>query len=195
MCQYRNSSLTFIYSMIFPVFFGIFLFKANVEKQICFGLGISYCSLVISVVVPVLKKRKEIKEIQKNGRCYVGNIEKLIEIEVGTTYNRFGHKEYDNAYYLKVIPEEEIFAKPFVYSDVLVGKKGQNISNKVLIYDWYGKTFVVCTDVKTKQNYKVEQTKEVMQYSCNRRWLIFINRLIAIIDVLFIIVEVLFIMF
>lgn len=65
--------------MIFPVFFVGFLLKANVEKQICFGLGICYLLLLISVALPIVKRRKEIKEIQRNGKCYVGNIENLIE--------------------------------------------------------------------------------------------------------------------
>lgn len=185
--NYRNSSLKFFYFTIFPVFFVGFLFKANVEKQICFGLGICYLLLLISVALPIVK-RKEIKEIQKNGKCYVGNIENLIEIEVGTTYNRFGHTEYDNAYYLKVIPKEKNSANLFIYSDILIGKKGQKISKEVLIYDWYGKTFVVCTEVKTKQHYNVEQTKEVIHYSWNRKCLIYVNRFIVVIDILLIIV-------
>ncbi|MBQ3601996.1 MAG: hypothetical protein II992_12480 [Lachnospiraceae bacterium] len=187
MNYYRDSSLKFFYFMIFPVFFVGFLLKANVEKQICFGLGICYLLLLISVALPIVKRRKEIKEIQRNGKCYVGNIENLIEVEVGTTYNRFGNTEYDNAYYLKVIPKEKISANHFVYSDILIGKKGQKISKEVLIYDWYGKTFVVCTDVKTKQHYKIEQTKEIIHYSWNRKCLIYVNRLIIVIDILLII--------
>lgn len=132
MNYYRDSSLKFFYFMIFPVFFVGFLLKANVEKQICFGLGICYLLLLISVALPIVKRRKEIKEIQRNGKCYVGNIENLIEVEVGTTYNRFGNTEYDNAYYLKVIPKEKISANHFVYSDILIGKKGQKISKEAL---------------------------------------------------------------
>ena len=78
----------------------------------------------------------------------------------------------------------------FVYSDVLVGRKGQKVSKEVLVYDWYGKTFVVCTEVKENQNYKVEQKKEVIRYSWNRKCLIYINRFIAVIDIVLFITEV-----
>ncbi len=188
MNYYRNSSLMFLFYSIFPVFLVMFLFIENVDKKICFGLGICYSLLVISVALPIFKRRTEIKEILKKGKCYNGKVEKLIEIEVGATYNRFGNTEYDSAYCLKVIPQEEITGKSYIYSDILIGKKGQKISQEVLIYDWYGKTFVDCIGIKKKQHYKVEQMKEVMQYSWNRKCLIYINRITVILDILLIIV-------
>ena len=111
----------FLYATIFPILLMGFLFIAN-KKQMCFGLGFCYLVLVISVTMPIAKRRKEIKEIQKNGICYVGNIENLVEVKVETTFNRFGHAEYDHAYCLKVVLNEK---NHFVYSDVLVGRKGQ----------------------------------------------------------------------
>lgn len=186
MNHYRESSMRFLYATIFPFLLMGFLFIAN-KKQMCFGLGFCYLMLVISVTMPIAKRRKEIKEIQKNGICYVGNIENLVEVKVETTFNRFGHAEYDNAYCLKVVLNEK---NHFVYSDVLVGRKGQKVSKEVLVYDWYGKTFVVCTEVKENQNYKVEQKKEVIRYSWNRKCLIYINRLIAVIDIVLFITEV-----
>ena len=89
--------MNFLYATIFPILLMGFLFKAN-KQQMCFGLGICYLVLIISVALPIAKRRKEIKEIQKNGTCYVGNIEDLVEVKVENTFNRFGHAEYDNAY-------------------------------------------------------------------------------------------------
>lgn len=198
MNYYRNSSLKIFYSTIFPVIFiGLFL-KANLgktEKQMCIGLLICYLLLLISVALPIVKRRKGIKEIQENGNCYAGTVEKLMEVEVGTTYNRFGHTEYDSAYYLKILPKEELRANFFVYSDVLIGRKGQKISKEVLIYDWCGKTFVVCTSIKTKQHYEVEQTKEAIHYSWNRKCLICINQFLAMMDILLIPIWIYFIFF
>lgn len=179
MNYYRNSSLKILYFSIFPVIFVGFFVKANVEKRMCIGLLICYLLLVISVALPIIRRRREIKEIQNNGNCYIGTVEKLMEVEVGNTYNRFGGTDYNSAYYLKILPKDEINADFFVYSDVLTGKKGQKISKEVLIYDWCGKTFVVCTSVKTKQHYEVEQTKEVIHYSWNRKCLVFVNQLLA----------------
>lgn len=151
MNYYRDSSLNIFYSTIFPIIFVGFLYIAieNERKILFIGLAaLCYLLLVISVALPIFKRRREIKEIQRNGRCYIGTVEKLMEIKVGTTYTRFGHTVYQTAYYLKVLPQGESNANHFVYSDILVKSKGQKISKDVLIYDWYGKTFVVCTKIK-----------------------------------------------
>ena len=151
MNYYRDSSLNIFYPTIFPIIFVGFLSIAieNERKILFIGLAaLCYLLLVISVALPIFKRRREIKEIQRNGRCYIGTVEKLMEIKVGTTYTRFGHTVYQTAYYLKVLPQGESNANHFVYSDILVKSKGQKISKDVLIYDWYGKTFVVCTKIK-----------------------------------------------
>ena len=188
MNYYRNSSLRIFYFSIFPILFVGLLPKANVEKETCIGLGICYLLLVISVALPIVKRRREIREIQKNGRCYAGTVENLIEIEVETTYNRFGHTEYDTAYYLKILPQGEDNANHFVYSDVLIGRKGPKISKEVLIYDWYGKTFVLCTSAKAGQHYKVEQNKTVIPCSWNRKCLVYVNQLFVMIDILLLLI-------
>ena len=184
MHYYRNTNLNFCYFTIFPISFVGLCFGINVEKNVSLGIIIvlfCYLLLVISVALPIAKRRKEITEIQKNGRCYRGTVEKLVEVSVENTITRFGTIEYDTAYYLKVLPEGESNANHFVYSDVLMGSKGQKIFKEVLIYDWYGKTFVFCRNSKTKQHYEVEQTKKVVHYSWNRMLLVFVNRLFIII--------------
>lgn len=186
MNYYRESSLKIFYFMIFPIFFTGFLFIGYKAPKICILLVLCYLLLVISVALPIVKRRKEIKEIQKNGRCYAGTVEKLMEIKVGTTYNRFGHTEYQTAYYLKVLPQGESNANHFVYSDILVGSKGQKIAKDVLIYDWYGKTFVVCTKIKRKKHYEVEHARKVVDYSWNRKCLIYVNQFLVMADILLI---------
>ena len=184
MQYYRDTSLKFLYFALLPISFVILCFGINVEKNICIGMMIVlffYLLLVISVVLPILKRRRETAEILKNGRSYHGTVEKLMQVSVINTITRFGTVEYETAYCLKILPQGESNANCFVYSNVLVGSKGQKISRDVLVYDWYGKTFVVCENSKTKNDYEVEQTARVVYNSWNRMLLTFVNRLFMII--------------
>lgn len=188
MRYYRDTNLNFIYFSIFHVLIMILIvlysYKNN-EEFVMYTttlLGLCYLFFVVSTVLTVVLKRNKVKEIQENGRCYDGIVEKLVEIEAGTTFNRFGHTEYNTAYYLKILPKDEIIENHFVYSDVLAGRKGQKISKEVLIYEWNRETYVACTSAKSKQHYEVEQSKEVIDYTWNRKCLIFANQLAAIID-------------
>lgn len=190
MRYYRDTNLNFIYFSILHILIISLIELYVAERSSEFAmyttiiLGLCYLFFVVSTALYIVLKRKKVKEIQKNGRCYFGTVEALMEIEVETTFNRFGHAVSKTAYYLKVLPKNEINADHLVYSDVLIGRKGQKISKDVLIYDCYGKTFVICKSVKTKQHYKVEKTKEVMRYAWYRQCLIYSNRLIVIIEVL-----------
>lgn len=184
MSYYRDTNLNFLYFMMIPISFVGLCLAIHVEKNVILGIFIvflCYLLLVISVVFPIVKRRKEIIEIKENGRTYHGTVEKLMEVSVENTITRFGSIEYDTAYCLKVLPEEESDANSFVYSDVLIGSKGQRISEDVLIYDWYGKTFVVCRNSKTKKYYEVEQSKKMIHNSWNRMLLVFVNRIFIII--------------
>lgn len=187
MGYYRDTNLNFLYFAIFPVIFiGLLSIAIENERKIIFiGLAVlAYSLLVISVALPVIKRRREVTEIQKNGRCYTGTVEKLMEVEVGTTDNRFGHTMYQTAYSLKVLPKGENHAEHYVYSDILVGSKGQKIDKDVLIYDWYGKTFVVCRKIKRKKHYEVESTGKVVDYSWNRKCLTGVNQFCMVMDIL-----------
>lgn len=187
MKYYRDTNFNFIFYSVFPLFFIVLCLydKEHVEETII--AGFFYGLLLISVIVPIILKRRKVKKIQKNGRCYCGTVEKLMEVVVGNTFNRFGHTEYHTAYYLKVLPQGESNADRFVYSDILIGSKGQKIAKDVLIYDWYGETFVVCSKIKRKKFYEVEHTRKVVNYSWNRQLFIFLNRLFTIGDILMII--------
>lgn len=190
MYYYRHTSLNCICISIFHILIltvvGLYMGKESNEFVMYTTtiLGFCYLFFFVSTALSIVLKRKKVKEIQKNGRCYFGTVEALMEIEVETTFNRFGHAMYETAYYLKILPKKETDANHFVYSDVLIGRKGQKISKDVLIYDWYGKTFVICTSVKAKQHYKVEETKKVMRYDWYRQRLIFSNQLLVIMEVL-----------
>lgn len=191
MHYYRDTNLNFLYFTLLPISFWGLCLGINVEKSVILGIFIvllCYLLLVVSVVLPIVKRRKEIIEIQKNGRTYHGTVEKLMEVSVENTITRFGSIEYDTAYCLKVLPAEESDANSFVYSDVLSRSKGQRISKDVLIYDWYGKTFVVCRNSKTKKYYEVEQSKKLIHSSWNRMLLVFVNRIFIIIYSLILVV-------
>lgn len=193
MYYYRDTNLNDIYISIFHI-----LIVVLIELYMCKGsdefvmyttiiLGFCYLFCFVSTALSIVLKRRKAKEIQKNGRCYFGTVEALMEIEVETIFNRFGHAVSKTAYYLKVLPKNEINANHFVYSDVLIGRKGQKISKDVLIYDWYGKIFVICTSIKAKQHYKVEKVehnKKVMRYTWCRQCLISSNQLLVINEVL-----------
>ena len=186
MQHYRDTSFNFLYfSILHLLYIEVFL-KRNVEKNLRLELLIFellYLLLVVSVSFPIIKRRMEIKKFQKNGRCYAGTVVKLMEISVGTAFNRFGIV-YDTAYYLKVMPQGESNGSHYIYSDILRGNKGQKISKDVLIYDDYGKTFVYCNTIKTKQNYEIEQTKKEVHYSWNKKLLISLNVLFAVTDII-----------
>lgn len=187
MHHYRDTSFNFLYfSILHLLYIEVFL-KRNVEKNLRLELLIFellYLLLIVSVSLPVIKRRMEIKRIQKNGRCYAGTVIKLLEVSVETSFNRFKSIEYDTAYYLKVMPQVESNVSHYIYSDILCGNKGQKISKDVLIYDDYGKTFVYCNTIRTKQNYEIEQTKKIVHYSWNRKLLISLNRLFVVTDII-----------
>lgn len=187
MKYYRDTNFNFIFYSVFPLFFIVLCLydREHVEETII--AGFFYGLLLISVIIPIILKRRKVKKIQRNGRCYCGTVEKLMEVVVGNTFTRFGHTEYHTAYYLKILPQGEINANRFVYSDILIGSKGQKIAKDVLIYDWYGETFVVCSKVKRKKFYEVEHTRKVVEYSWNRKFFIELNRLFMIVDILMII--------
>ena len=118
------------------------------------------------------------KEIKQNGRCYTGTVVALVKMNVEQTISRTGSIEKEEAYRLKIHSENR--ETDYVFSDVLVGKKGQKIEKDVKIYDWCGKTYVECKKSDHTMNYPIEESNEYMTTSGVWKALVYVNSLLLV---------------
>lgn len=137
-----------------------------------------YATLVCVVLAQVLKSRKEMKEIKQNGRCYTGTIVALVGVSVEQTIGRTGAVEKNKSYRLKIYSANK--GTDCLFSDVLVGKKGQKIAEDVKIFDWCGKTYVECRKSDHTMNYPIEESNESVTTSGVWKALVYVNRLLLV---------------
>ena len=92
MYYYRDTSLNCIYISIFHILIltvvELYVGKESNEFAMYTTtiLGFCYLFFFVSTALSIILRRKKVKEIQKNGRCYFGTVEALMEIEVETTF-------------------------------------------------------------------------------------------------------------
>ena len=181
MKYYRKSNLGFLKYTVIVIMFIFILIISHDFSFIWNGtvlFFVLYATLVCVVLAQVLKSRKEMKEIKQNGRCYTGTVVALVKMNVEQTISRTGSIEKEEAYRLKIHSENR--ETDYVFSDVLVGKKGQKIKKDVKIYDWCGKTYVECKKSDHTMNYPIEESNESKTTSGVWKALVYVNCLLLV---------------